>query len=126
VISTRRSALPAVRAAVLSALALATLPLVGCSATTSGSVSSSSGTPSTTTSVPAPSATGSVVTPSVDTQRLTAIATCLKNADLPTPTSTDPGDAASELVALLRDPRTIAALRSCGVSLPPGVASASS
>jgi hypothetical protein len=120
VISMCRERPSAVRAVAFVALALGALPLVGCSASSSGGGSTSKGTTSTSTSVTA-SVTGSVPTPSVDAQRLTAISTCLKNANLPTPTSTVPAQAASELVRLLRDPRTVAALKACGVPLPAGV-----
>jgi hypothetical protein len=120
VILTRRPGASAVGAGALAALALAVLPLAGCSSTSSGGTSTTSGTTSTSTTVTA-SVTASVPTPSVDTQRLSAIGTCLKNAGLPTPTSTVPAQAATELVRLLRDPKTVAALRACGVPLPPGI-----
>ena len=123
-ISTRRSRSCAVGAGAFSTLALAVLPLVACSSTSSGGATSSSGTTSTSATVTA-SVTANVPTPSVDTQQLTAISECLKNANLPTPTSTAAAEVATELVRLLRDPKTIAALRACNVPLPAGVGSSS-
>jgi hypothetical protein len=125
VIPTRHPGASAVGAGALAALALAVLPLAACSSTSSGGTSTSSGTTSTSTTVTG-SVSASVPTPSVDTRRLSAIATCLKNAGLPTPTSTVPAQAATELARLLRDPQTVAALAKCGVPLPPGIGTPSS
>jgi hypothetical protein len=112
------------RRLVPAVVALAVLGVAGCSGSstgtsTSGSTSTSASDSSSAPAVsPAPSATGSVGVPSVDSSRLAAIATCLKNANLPTPTSTDAVRAAAELVRLVRDPATAAALRACGIPLP--------
>jgi len=106
------------------AAALAVPALTGCSNASSegaGSTSTSTSTSSssaTETAVPSVTVTGTPALPSVDASRLTAIGTCLKNAGLPTPTSTEPAAAAAELIRLLRDPSTVAALRACGIPFP--------
>jgi len=111
-------------APVVAVAALAAAALTGCSnASSSGatSTSTSASAPSssaTETAVPSVTITGTPSLPSVDASRLTAIGTCLKNAGLPTPTSTGAVAAAAELVRLLQDPATVAALRDCGISFP--------
>jgi hypothetical protein len=115
-VSPIRRAAPVVGAAILAVLALP-----GCSSSSSPGSASSSSTSSAAasdTSTGAPSVTGSIPTPSIDSQRLTAIATCLKNAGLATPTSTDPAQAVPELVRLVKDPRMLTALKACGIPVP--------
>jgi hypothetical protein len=106
--------------AVGAVAALAVPALSGCSNASSegGATSTSTSSSSSPTAVPSVTVTGTPAVPSVDASRLTAIATCLKNANLPTPTSTEPAAAAAELVRLLRDPSTVAALRACGIPFP--------
>jgi hypothetical protein len=111
---------------VVATAALVLPAVAACSGTSSGGVTSTSVTPSVSASASASvSATGTPATPSVDTSRLAAIATCLKKAGLPTPTSTDAAGTAVELLRLARDPATANALRKCGIPLPGGSASSS-
>jgi len=113
---------------VVATAALVLPAVAACSGTSSGGMTSTSVTPSVSASASASasvSATGTPATPSVDTSRLAAIATCLKNAGLPTPTSTDAAGTAVELLRLARDPATANALRKCGIPLPGGSASTS-
>jgi hypothetical protein len=109
---------------VVATAALVLPAVAACSGTSSGGMTSTSVTPSVSASASV-TATGTPATPSVDTSRLTAIATCLKNAGLPTPTSTDAAGTAVELLRLARDPATANALRKCGIPLPGGSASSS-
>ena len=85
------------------------------STSTSASPSSASATP---TAVPSVTVTGTPALPSVDASRLAAIGTCLKNAGLPTPTSTNAVAGAAELLRILQDPATVAALRACNIPIP--------
>jgi hypothetical protein len=106
--------------AVGAVAALAVPALTACSNASSegaGSTSTSTSTSASSSAVPSVTVTGTPAVPSVDTSRLAAIATCLKNANLPTPTSTNPAAATAELIRLLRDPSTAAALRACGIPL---------
>lgn len=125
-----RRVVPVVVAAALAAPALA-----ACSSSSSGGTGSTSSTssaattsptsaPATASALPTPGTSG-LATPSVNASQLTAIVTCLRNAGLPTPTSTSTADVGAEVLQLLRDPRTAAALRGCGVPLP-GIASPTS
>jgi hypothetical protein len=109
---------------VVATAALVLPAVAACSGTSSGGMTSTSVTPSVSASASV-TATGTPATPSVDTSRLAAIATCLKNAGLPTPTSTDAAGTAVELLRLARDPATANALRKCGIPLPGGSASSS-
>jgi hypothetical protein len=54
----------------------------------------------------------------VGAAQVRAIGKCLQDAGLPTPTSTAPAEALKEAVQMLKDPRTIAALRGCGIDIP--------
>jgi hypothetical protein len=103
--------------------ALGLIALAGCGASATGSATSSSESSTASASSSTASATSSSApatsgTPSLNSTQLQAISKCLQTAGLPTPTSTDPVQAGAETLTLLRDPRTIAALRACGVDIP--------
>jgi hypothetical protein len=108
----------------VAAAALLAVPVVaGCAGASTGSTSTSSASPtSPEAATPTVSVTGTPATPSVDASQLSAIVTCLKNANLPTPTSTNLVGVAAELIRLARNPATAAALKACGVPVP-GVSS---
>jgi hypothetical protein len=102
--------------------AVAALALAGCGGTSPGASTSSSTSASPTETPGGTAGAGATATasgtPALDAARLQAIGTCLRDAGLPTPTSTDAVRAGSEILTLLRDPRAIAALRKCGIDLP--------
>ena len=104
---------PVLRLAVPAALAAAAL--VGCGST---ATSGSSGTSSSSSSSAPTSAASPTSTPGVGVAQLQAVGKCLKDAGLPTPTSTEPSEAVKEAVQMLKDPRTLAALRGCGIDIP--------
>jgi hypothetical protein len=109
----------------VAAVALAVPALSACSGASSEGATSTSSTsspssPSASTAVPSVTVTGTPALPSVDASRLAAIGTCLKNAGLPTPTSTDVAGGAAELLRILQDPATVAALRACNIPIPSG------
>jgi hypothetical protein len=104
----------------VAAVALAVPALSACSGASSEGATSSPSSPSASTAVPSVTVTGSPALPSVDAPRLAAIGTCLKNAGLPTPTSTDVAGGAAELLRILQDPATVAALRACNIPIPSG------
>ena len=106
----------------VATVALAVPALSACSSASSeGATSTSSpSSPSASTAVPSVTVTGTPALPSVDASRLAAIGTCLKTAGLPTPTSTDVAGGAAELLRILQDPATVAALRACNIPIPRG------
>ena len=123
------SASPRARAVVLAAPAL--VALLGVAACSSGSSASSASSTTPATSVTSSPATGGSGTDSASgaassgaslassaSSQAAAIAQCLKSANLPTPTSSDPVGAVAEIAKLVADPATRAALQKCGIPLP--------
>jgi hypothetical protein len=103
--------------------ALAALALAGCGG--SGGASSSSGSVGGTVSatVPSPSdvsASASALASGASSAagQLQAITDCLKQANLPTPTSTDATGLLQELPKLVQDPKVKQALQQCNIDIP--------